>query len=397
MARRLAAALVTTACLIASLVVTTSATTVATPTGDGPAPGPVKAIGGPAHHPTHRHTVTLPTGDTVAVTTQPGGRVAARVTPDSPGGLGSMFYTLRMHGQTFVVPADALSDFGSRWDVHDFAVTRDSGPSPAAAKPSYNMRTLTVDIRQLTGQRGRVPFVILNVDHMSKYARFEASPTTDLRRLSVPVGHYCVIAFFTDYNRDTGAYTERIVTAPDVTVPTGSDAKVVLDEHSATRKVQVHTPRPSTRKAVSAMVYRADTAGVGATYGFTMTAADQDIYVKPTRQVRVGQLKYTDYLRLAAPDGSYLYDVGYPTSGRVPADVDHHPTPADLATVDATYTADVPGRSESEQRFSWVRWQTLSVLTAGSRLTTPTQRTEYVIGGHRIDWQQTMTTMSGFR
>ncbi|MGH3500358.1 MAG: hypothetical protein ACRDQA_05585, partial [Nocardioidaceae bacterium] len=68
-----------------------------------------------------------------------------------------------------------------------------------------------------------------------------------------------------------------------------------------------------------------------------------------------------------------------------------------LATVDATYTADVAGRSESEQRFSWVRWQTLSVLTAGSRLTTPTERTEYVIGDHRIDWQQTMTTMSGFR
>lgn len=367
--------------------------------------------------------VTLPTGDSVQVTSSPSGRLGAIVMPATQSGTGGLFYTLSVGGHLYVVPARAMSGLAgqsvpSTFDVASLAGVGSSaspasaaasstapassispdgrvpGRPPASQRHRYIMRTLTIRATTITGAAPTdVPYVVLNVDNMSTYSYF-SSLDSGITKLSVPEGHYCVIGFFTDYNAQTGQYAERIVTDPELTISATSDPLVNLDERQATSQLQVSTPRPATLQTFTATVYRSDSVGNGASFGFTMSGTNS-IYVQPARlpSGSPGTLQFTDYFRLAAPDDSYTYDVEFPASGEVPADTDYVVSPDQLATVDTTYKADVTGMTESEQRMSWLPWQAADVQAADPPLVTPIQRTEYITGDPQIDWQQTLTTL----
>lgn len=353
--------------------------------------------------------VTLPTGDVVDVISQPDGRVSAVMREPAAEGTDGLAYTLDLGGQLHVIPAAAQEEFGSEWTAEDFNVTQladvdrprsgtDSDLSLApdrrqgqAFGPAWWMQTLSIQAIDFKGApANNVPFVVLNVDDMTKYAYY-GFMSAGLRKLSVPAGRYAVIAFFTHYDPQTQQYSQRIVAEPEITLSPERGEAIKLDARDATSRLSVETPRPSERKSFSATLFRSDAHGVGTSFGFTFNG-DRDIFVKPTgTPVSRGRFEFTSSFRNAAADGSYTYDLVFPHSGSVPPDTHYEVEQDELATVDATYKADVAGKTEGEHRTFWMPWQNAGVQHAQT-LVTPARRTEYITGDPSVIWQQGVTT-----
>lgn len=379
------------------------------PTGASGEPGIAQLSGAPPAV----HVVTLPTGEEVGVYRDPSGRQAALVSPSSREGPSGLVYKFELDGHLYVIPWSALPRIGNEGSLSRFDVTRLAGlssggtgqlDSAANENRAYDMRTLTIKGIDVHGQPAQnMVYAVLNVDDMRDYARLDFSGA--LTKLSVPVGPYCVIGFFTDHDSATGRYAERIVTVPDFQVSADDSSNVItLDARQATSKLQVQTPRPATPQILDVGIGRAAERLGEATFGFDLPASTFDVYVAPTdrslaaseqRPVEHGQLHFYDYWRLTAPDGSYTYDVEFPKEGAIPSDTDYDVTDDELATVSADYRADVAGRTESEQRFSYLPWQVADVQDQDPPLTTPLHRTEYVMGDPQIEWLQQKITLLG--
>lgn len=252
--------------------------------------------------------------------------------------------------------------------------------APPSAKPAFVMHTLTVNARNQKGKKDTGDSVLVyNVDNLSAFAS-EATFNKGIAKLSVPEGHYAAFSFFFDFS--TG--TVREVALWQFTV--GGDTSIALDARQATAPVTVTTPQPATPAVNEVGIGRSDALGQIATFSFLGGGANA-FDVQPTTQpVTIGQLHYFVYTRQFAADGSYSYDLEFPSDGAIPADEHYAPQNSDLAAIDSKYPASHAGTQGMDTRFGALPWQVF-LFAADLPITTPIERTEYYSALPDINWQ----------
>jgi hypothetical protein len=342
------------------------------------APGSAGAAAAVRTHtsvPAHR-AVLLPTGDRVAVTTDAAGRMLSSVARPRPGS--SPFQSLRVGPHLYVIPHSAAPKIGHTLNVSQFDVTAATTP---VVTPKFPMVTLTVHgIDAGGGRAADTAVTVVNVDDNRKFFGVQGF-VKGVAKFSVPNGHYLATTLFRVSNPH-GPATVHMVTVPQFTVSGASS--VTMDARTATSLISVETPRPAAVQGSEVVVGRAD--ATGSTFGNILNAGTDSVYVSPTKWVTVGQLFYSVTWRLAAPDGSYTYDVKLASDGAIAAQQRYTVTVAQLATITSRYHSEVP-RPGLETRFSFLPWQTFGFATLFD-LPQPGQRTEYVMANPDIGWQQ---------
>lgn len=253
-----------------------------------------------------------------------------------------------------------------------------TAPAPPSARPAFVMHTLTVNGRNQKGKKDTGDSVLVyNVDNLSAFAS-EATFNKGIAKLSVPEGHYAAFSFFFD------GTTVREVALWQFTV--GGDTSIALDARQATAPVTVTPPKPATPQINEVGIGRNDALGQIGTFSF-LGGGTTGFDVQPTTQpITIGQLHYFVYSRQFAADGSYSYDLEFPTDGAIPADEHYAPQSSDLAAIDSKYPASHAGTQGMDTRFGALPWQ-LFLFASDLPLTTPTERTEYYSALPSINWQ----------
>lgn len=339
----------------------------------GPAPAALRDAGASA-----RRLVTLPSGDRVRITTRSDGRISATLVP-APASGAPASRTIRAGRHLYVIPRSAASTLGRTTTLSQFDVMTPAAPVIA---PHFVMHTLTIRGIDAAGRPDSASgATVENVDDFRKFFSGQGF-RNGLARFSVPNGHYDITgSFFRDL---AGGQSEmRFVTLPQVTV--SGDTTVTLDARTATSRVSAATPRPARSLQTQIMLGRVDAQGSIVTEADTVGAGTA-LYVSPTKPVTVGLFESAAYVRLAAADGSYIYDLEFPSDRAIAADQEYVVTPAGLATVNARYYSEV-ARTGSEWRDSYLPWQDFSIRSFFP-LPQPAQRIEYVNGNSSVIWQQ---------
>ncbi|MEU1586933.1 hypothetical protein [Micromonospora sp. NPDC005710] len=328
-------------------------------------PGPGQAAparSAPAPSPVRTGTVTLVTGDKVALDRD---RVVA-ITP-APGRVGTPFRQYRQDGELYVVPADQLARVASgRLDQRLFAVSAlaRSGVTDARAadlpRRAVQRQAVATDGVTLTltflDRRGipTADYFVSLFDTVSQqeYSGYHESGTTTV---TVPAGHYYLEAGV------SGASTTDVVpfdffVEPDIAA-TGDlaltfdarDAKPLtfgLDRRGATGIIDV---MPNRRTGVASV-------------GSTVHGPQEEIRVRPSRTAAPGQFTVTVAAHLGKPDGNggflgspYQYHLQWSEDGTVPADLHRVFRDAELAKVRNVIAAQVPGAVDRKLYSAYVQ------------------------------------------
>lgn len=385
------------------------------------------------------HTVTLVTGDRVVVQ-DVGGLQTATVLP-RPGSAGD-FVNQRIDGDLYVVPATALPYLGSSLDRSLFDVSalirdgvtdqvpvqvdgsapgvlagkvtaksgaafgaalaaqagRDAknhfatrGPlfgtanqvrlaapgAPQQVHPNFPMHT----VRILTVNGANTPVdASLGVINTNDSRNFNAFPysTAGEARVSVPSGDYGVVAWFPTFDA-AGQVTSVRVVAQDFAV-TG-DQTVTIDGSKATSEISVSTPKPSNLTSETLEYFRsAQTMG---SQGYAFAVGNGKAYVAPSAPTKVGGFHFNVQTHSESPAGTaspYSYDLKIDNDGALGANQHYKVTADQLATLKESYYSDKPGRLEGASRIIFLPYEVFG-FGQFSPLTAPLQRTEYVLGG----------------
>ncbi|MBO0831889.1 MAG: hypothetical protein J2P29_07955, partial [Actinobacteria bacterium] len=247
-----------------------------------------------------------------------------------------------------------------------------------AAQPGFIMHTLTLNGRNQKGQKDTGDLVLVyNVDDL---AAFVGSATfhKGIAKLSVPEGHYAAFSFFFDFP----SQTVHLAALPQFTV--GADTSITLDARDATSPVTITTSRPASPASNVLGIARDDALGKEQPFTF-LGGGTISFFAEPTQPVTVGQFHYYFYTRMFAPDGSYSYDLDFPSDGAIPADQHYVADDSTLAAVDTSYPASHDNQESLDARFGAAPWQQ-DVFAANFQFTTPTERTEYYSARPDVIW-----------
>lgn len=388
--------------------------------------------------PPSAHTVTLITGDQVAVH-EVGGRQAAVITP-RPGAT-SGYLTQTIGGDLYVIPMTAVPYLGSSLDRSLFDVSalirdgitdripvrvkgsapgvvdghvtspdafgaaltaqvgRDArthfakpGPlfgtassvrlaaagAPRHATPHFPMHTVRILAKGLDGAPAEpYTLAVINVDDAGLFA--DSPPVIGGEaRISVPSGHYNLAALFVGFN-SAGSVTQLRLVPVDFTV--AGDQTVTVDERVATSQLSVSTPRPSIVDDLGFEYNRA--AATGGSLSLRQIALNAPVFVAPTPGVKVGTLNFnveTDSRSPAGVQNPYLYSLRLDQAGAILANQHLRVTPDQLATLKENYYSDMPNRVEDSTHITFLPYDTGDSEIAYP-FTAPLRRTDYVIGG----------------
>src|SRR5262249_33735008 len=121
-------------------------------------------------------------------------------------------------------------------------------PAAVPVRPQFPMRTLTVRGTNAFrhADNGDVVLVI-NADNPNRFGDpFEVGNFffRGVAKYSVPTGHYWAIADFVTFLKNEEEVSQRVVVLPQFTVK--NSTRIRLSARSATSKISVKTPRPST-------------------------------------------------------------------------------------------------------------------------------------------------------
>jgi hypothetical protein len=296
-----------------------------------------------------------------------------------------------------VVTSATGAKFGAalarQWRVDHAAATHTTGlfasvarisataPATPSTQPGFIMSTLTINGIDGSGAPDTGDFAIIyNVDNLAKYTA-ASTFINGLTKVSVPDGHYAALCSF--YDVTTGKV--RWVAMPQFTVGSGGKT-ITLDARTATTAVSVTTPKPATPAVNKIQIGRTDTLGQTSSYTFLGNGATSFDVQPTTKPITIGQLHYFVYTRQFAADGSYSYDLEFPTDGAIPANEHYAPQDSDLAAIDSKYAASHPGTQGMDSRFDALPWEQalFGVLVP---ITTPTERTEYYSALPDLSWQ----------
>ncbi|WP_211762837.1 hypothetical protein [Kutzneria sp. CA-103260] len=404
------------------------------------------------------HTVTLVTGDQVVVQ-DAGGRQTAAVLP-RPGSSGD-FVNQRVDGDLYVVPATALPYLGTSLDrslfdvsalirdgitdqvpvqvagsapgVQSGKVTAQSGPAfgaalaaqagrdaknhfatpgplfgtassvrlaapgaPQQAHPNFPMHT----VRILTVNGPNTPvdasLGLMNTDDGRIFNAFPYS-TGGEERVSVPSGNYGLVGWFPTFD-SAGRVTSVRVVVQDFVV--SGDQTVTIDAAKATSQVTVSTPKPSNLVSQTLEYFRS--AQALGSQGYSFGVGNGTAYVAPSAPSAVGGFHFNVQLHSESPDGTaspYSYDLKIDSAGALSPNQHYKVTVDQLATLKENYYSDKPGRLEGSSRIIFLPYEFFG-FGQFAPLTAPLQRTEYVLGGADLLYDDallaSMNTGGGF-
>ncbi|MGI8700349.1 MAG: hypothetical protein ACR2JU_03935 [Nocardioidaceae bacterium] len=324
-----------------------------------------------------RNTAARPVVPGVALTPTRGSSTRGTLTSASARVFGSALaqQALRDHGA-------ATHSTGLFSDVTRIAPAA-SWTAERQVRPSYPMHTLTIKATDSQGRPDNGDAATLyNVDDLSRYSGFVFFQNGKAK-VSVPSGHYALVAFFYDYN--TGDIYQT--TIPQFRVR--GDGTVSVDARDATSRVTITTPRPAIANVVEMTVGRSDTLGQTGSYGFIAEGQGTRLFVEPTKgRVSVGQLHYYVYSRLFSPataKSAYSYDLKFPNDGAIAVNQHYVATADGLAAIDSSYAASHPDQLALDFRFAALPWESF-LFASGVELTTPTRRTEYYTARPDLTW-----------
>ncbi len=331
---------------------------------------------------THR-VVTLVTGDRVDVTTDAKGRPRAAVVRPRPGS--APFQQFQVGPHLYVIPRSAAPKIGHSLALAQFDVT---APGTPVLTPKYPMHTLTVHGLDDAGHPSSDTDVdVVNVDDANRFFAGQGF-VNGVAKFSVPAGHYAATSIFFSTDPATGKDSTRFVELAEFTI--SGDSAVTVDARKATSLLSVRTPRPATGQQQQLTVERSDQAGNSVSVG---VVGMEQTYLSPTsRAVSVGELHFSIYWRLAAPDNSYTYDLEFGSDGAIAAKQSYVVGAGQLAAIDARYNSEVP-RTGLDARFSFLPWETFN-FRAFSDLPQPGQRTEYILADPDIVWSQDVVAVN---
>lgn len=401
----------------------------------------------PVSSPDSMHTVTLVTGDRVVVR-DVGGRQTATVAP-RPGSSND-FVNQQVDGDLYVVPVTALPYLGISLDrslfdvsalirdgvtdqvpvqvdgtapgVRDGKVTAESGAAfgaalaaqagrdaknhfatpgplfgtaasvrlaaPGAKQPAHpnfpmhTVRVLTVD--------GSAPadasLGVMNTDDGRNFNGFPYSNGGEAR-VSVPSGNYGLVAWFPTID-STGRVTSVRVVVRDFVV--SGDQTVTIDAAKATAQITVSTPKPSTLTSQTLEYYRV-AAGMGS-QGYSYGLGNGTAFVAPSAPSPVGTFHFNVQTHSDSPAGTaspYSYDLKIDSAGALSSNQHYKVTADQLATLKESYHSDKPGRQEGLARIIFLPYEFIG-FGSFAPLTAPTQRTEYVLGGSDLTYDDAL-------
>ncbi|SDY05605.1 hypothetical protein SAMN05421504_104363 [Amycolatopsis xylanica] len=248
-----------------------------------------------------------------------------------------MAFISQVNGQYTVVPAAELGRLSSL-DTYRIGQAE---PRPPQAESQMSL----LRINAITHGGKKAPaseVIVVNTDNPAA-AALDAIMINGEARFQVPNGHYSVaVAAYQVEDADHGKETE-FLTQTDVTVSNGG-ATVTLDGRRA-HPVSFQTPLPS----------EFDAATIAWTRGSATKAAslqmgalsDTKFYVSDAPKAKTGVLSFSVTARQLSPASAatpYSYFIGIPTVDHIPVNQAYRIDPANLSTVDSTYTTDLPGQ-----------------------------------------------------
>ncbi len=258
------------------------------------------------------------------------------------------------------------------------------GPAHPVAQPRFPMFTLRVRVLDQTG--APAPFAFLAVTNTDDARRYVGFPVVEAgeARISVPAGHYSLLAEIPDFRPD-GTAVDRLVNLSDFTV-SGALALPPIDARTAHTEVGVSTPRPATADDLEVAWNRVDALGqpVGVSYGY---GPGIQVLVAPGKPVAHGDLHWANSFHLTGPGAGYTYDLKWGADGAVPTRQRFTAAPANLSTLAVRYYSDVPDRPTVSLRFGFLP-SDFFASAIGLPVTEPSTRTEYVGGSPDVAWSQ---------
>jgi len=252
---------------------------------------------------------------------------------------------------------------------------------PAKATPAYPMHTLRIDTLDTAGNPVAVGTVlVINTDDGQKF--FTRNPITTFggeARVSVPVGHYSVLALIDEYSAGR-LVSARMVQVTDLTVQNAT--AVTLDARKATALPSVTVPRKSDLTGIGELLSRADAAG---TYrisdGVLGVATAPPVYVQPsTTSAQVGALHFSVLEHRESPVGAkshYAYDVRVGDEGYISADQHYRVTSGQLATVRDNFYHDSPASSAIPVQAITASYDAVFV-SVGTAVPAPSTSVDYI-------------------
>jgi hypothetical protein len=359
----------------------------AVPAGAAPA-GSGSPAGAGSQKTGYQKVVTLPTGDRLVVQFDAGGAVRSA---HPVAGSGRAYLTETAAGETYVVPATALAKLGtgalsmSQFDVTALA-TGKAGvePGTGTAHPDFPMRTLTVDVTDPDGQPvDDAGLAVVNLDDSREYLGFPEVYDGEAR-ISVPDGHYALLAYY--YTGDTNTGFKDLIDFGSVTVD-GADTSTTLAMADATNHVTVATPKPARVQGLDFTWARGSSESTGVTWGLSLTS--DTLYLSSSPNGPGVQHHYV-HETLTSPKSAiapYLYDVEFPGDGPIGTDQSYTATAASLAAVDSKYYSDQPDRTGDSVWFEFVPWASFELRTIIT-MAAPLHRVEYVSGNPQLTYQE---------
>jgi hypothetical protein len=321
-----------------------------------------------------RHAVvTLPTGDRLVVRLDAGGRVRSAYPADRTR---TTYLTESFAGETYVVPTGALPKLDSgawsmaRFDVSALVAGR-RGVEPGATPQDDATHTVTLNVTDPAGEPATgADLTVVNVDDTAKYAG-DVIATDGRATISVPDGHYSVLAF---YATNAGHWIDFV----DFTVD-GADATATVTLADATHRVSVSTPRPAEKQLYDVVWDRGSSDRFGDNSEWILSTNRHLPTYLSTSPDGPGVQHFYVHATLTSPAAAspYLYDVEFPSDGPVGADQSYTATTGGLATVDAKYYSDMPDRPAYSMWDAGLPWETVD-FRIGLPMVEPLHRTEYV-------------------
>jgi hypothetical protein len=359
-------------------------------------------------------TVELPTGQRLLVG-MTGDRVTGYRMLPGPGAGSTLLSFGAGDGDTYVVPAEAVGDIGTRLDLSLFDVTalaRQDTAKPAA-RPHYPLHTLRISATGLPGAPADTPLgsIVLNTDDTTRFGT--VVPVEDGEgTVQVPAGHYAVYTLFVDRDADGDETAWRQV-VQDATVADGGDGATTVSaqESAADTPVTVSTPRPATADVLKLTWFRTGASG-NVTFDSLQVGSPDTVkaYVNARPEQTGGGSRYVVQWGGASPaaadgaaaDEPYRYDLAF-GSDDVPDRQAYRADPGQLATVVQRFSADPAAGGDFGTLYVLpVNDETRAVEAGGqsvlpppvdsSRQAMPGTRTEYVGTADGGAWAYSVVT-----
>ncbi|HEY1621675.1 MAG TPA: hypothetical protein VGG25_28905 [Streptosporangiaceae bacterium] len=276
--------------------------------------------------------------------------------------------------------------------------------APAATRPDFPMRTLTVHALGLNGKPDNGDTVFIgNTDRTLRFVGLNETENFfyhGAAKFSLPAGHYWAIATYFTFNAAIPQLRMEVV--PQFTV-SGSHSTLHLDGRRASSEVTVATPLPS--QAITEGVTFDRGAAHGTPYSYSQSWSGFTGWLSPTtRKPTIGSLNAYTQATLgstgkASPPNVYNTDFPGP-DGIIPA---QHFTlsQGELATVHERYYQDTPSSSGGWSNFGGTRAQLVLQLVPITEFSLPATQTQYFQSGHGVIWEsqifENLSTFAGFQ